>query len=494
MEGGLLTLKVGLIPLDERPVNVRYPRMIGAIAGFDVDLPPAEILSHFRQPADCIALADWLRKSAAQWDALIVSISMLAYGGLLPSRITDDPLLTVLERLEVLREIKRLQPQLRLYGFDLITRISKNAASVEEPDHRRESGPLIYRYSQQHDAHRWGDGPPPETADLNQTYLHDVLRRRARNHIVNLATLELLADDVFDLLVISSDDTSEYGFGTREKIWVKEWIDRRGGDERLLMYPGADEVAAALLARAIVVERGMQPRFFIHYAIEADAERIAPFEDGPVSLTVQRQISAVGGRQVDSAVEADLIVAVNPPAPSNQDFFNPAFAETDREYRAAALDDFAAQIERWIADGQQVIVCDVAYPNGSDPVLVQTLRRHIKLTDLTAYGGWNTAGNTIGVALAQGIACLRPVDKETAQQFLVHRFVEDHCYMHHVRPTLEATSPRYDDTTVAAMTAKVERGLKAEMARLPDLRGWRLRNVNLPWQRRFEVDFDLERL
>lgn len=487
-------MKVGLIPLDERPANVRYPAMIGSIAGVEVDMPPVAVLSRFRQPADSAALADWLWRQAGAWDALIVSISMLAYGGLLPSRITDDSLLAVLGRLEVLREIKHALPKLRIYGFDLITRISKNAASVEEPEYWPESGPRIYRYSQQYDAHRWGQGPSPDSADLDQQVLQDVLRRRARNHIVNLAALDLLAGDIFDLLIISSDDTSEFGFGTREKIWVKEWVDRRGGDERLLMYPGADEVGAALLARAIVEGRGETPSIWVHYAIEADADRIAPFEDGPVSLTIERQIRAVGAQQVDCADNADLIVAVNPPAPSSQDFFDLAFAATDREYRAGALDRFAAQIERWIATGSKVVVCDVAYPNGSDPVLIEALQRHIALTDLAAYGGWNTAGNTIGVALAQGIACLHLVNMEASQRFLAHRFVEDHCYMHRVRPQLEATRPRYDEPTAAAMTALAERELNAELARLSDLNSWRLRNVNLPWQRRFEVDFDLERL
>ena len=477
-------MRVGLLPLDERPANARYPRMIGAIASVDVDLPPQHMLSRIRQPADCAALADWLRQGASDWDALIVSLEMLAHGGLLPSRITDDSLLDVLARLEVLREIKRLKPQLPIYGFALITRISKNAASQEEPSYWHESGPRIYRYSQTYDAHRWGVGPPPDTTGLNPAHLRDVLRRRARNHIVNLATLELLADDVFETLVISSDDTSEYGFGTREKAWVQEWADRRGGDERLLMYPGADEVGVALLARAFVEA---PPRFYVQYAIAADAERIAPFEDGPARLTVERQIRAVGGEQVGSAQAADLIVAVNPPAPSNQDFFNPAFATSDRAYRADAVEGLAMQIKRWLATGHGVIVCDVAYPNGADPVLVEALQRHIRLTDLAAYGAWNTAGNTIGVALAQGIADLRAGDEEAAQRFLAHRFIEDYCYMHRVRPSLNV---RTDSTR----QPQLEDALNAEVAQLPDLRHWRVMNARLPWQRRFEVDFDLERL
>ena len=50
--------------------------------------------------------------------------------------------------------------------------------------------------------------------------------------------------------------------------------------------------------------------------------------------------------------QADLIVAVNPPAPSNQDFFNPGLAESDREYRLEAIEAFARQISKWIDAGE----------------------------------------------------------------------------------------------------------------------------------------------
>ena len=485
-------MKIGLIPLDERPVNTRYPAMIGAITGVAVDMPPPDLRSHFRKPADCAALHDWLLRHAADWEALVVSLEMLVYGGLLPSRITQDSTRDVLARLDSLRELKRRYPRLKIYAFGLITRISKNPGSVEEPDYWHESGPQIYDYSQQYDAHHFGGAPAPVHAP-KPDHLQEMLRRRMRNHLVNLATLDLLADDVFDLLVISSDDTSEYGFGTREKAWLREWARRRGDDTRLLMYPGADEVGAALLARAILRLRGAVPRFHAHYAIPADAERIAPFEDGPVRLTLERQIRAVGGRQVDDIAEADLVVALNTPAPSGQDFFDPAYAASDRQIRGAAIEAFAAQIADWTAQGRRVIVCDVAYPNGSDPVLIEALQRHIALDKLAAYGGWNTAGNTIGVALAQGIANLQIADEAAAQRFLAHRFIEDHCYMHCIRPRMDATTTLYDRAMDSAMTELVARALPVEIAKLPHLRGWRALNVRLPWQRRFEVDFDLER-
>ncbi|MCY4070811.1 MAG: DUF4127 family protein [Chloroflexi bacterium] len=487
-------MKIGLIPLDERPACARYPQMIGDIAGVKLLLPPATALSRIREPGDCPAIAGWLRENASELDALVVSIEMLVYGGLTASRISDDATVALLNRLECLRELKQGHPHLRIYGFNLITRISGDPDSVAEPDYWSESGPQIYRYSQAYDARRWGNEPAPQREQLNESHLLDVLRRRLRNHIVNLAVLDLLAENVFDLLVISSDDTSEYGFGTREKIWVQEWVDRRGGDERLLVYPGADEVASALLARAFVDFLDQAPRFFTHYAIEADKERTAPFEDGPVCLTLERQIRAVGGTEVDDIDAADMIVAVNPPAPGARSFFQPDRAESDRNYRQGALADLAERIGCWLDEGRRVIVCDLAYPNGSDPVLIEALQQKIRLRDLAAYGGWNTAGNTIGVALAQGIAQLREFNEKAALRFLTHRFAEDYCFMHQVRPTMNVDMPRYDDKTEAAMIELVSRALNEQIRQLSGLGAWQVSNVRLPMKRRFEVDFELERL
>lgn len=486
-------MKVGLIPLDERPVNTRYPQMIGKIAGVEVMLPPPESLSKFRTPADCKAIAQWLEDNVDDFDALIVSIEMLAYGGLIPSRFTDELAVTLLGRLEVLREIKNSHPHLLLFGFNVITRISKNPESVEEPDYWDVVGAQLYRYSQEFDRHIRADGEPPSRDDIAGGHLVDFVRRRARNHIVNLGVLDLLADEVFDLLVISSDDTSEFGFGSREKSWLAEWVERRGGDDRLLMYPGADEVGSALLARAIVEAHHATPRFYVHYAIEADKNRIAPFEDGAVSLTVERQLKAVGGVQVESVTDADLIVTVNPPAPSGKDFFHLEDAESDKAYRQDAVEKFAEQISQWIEDGQHVILCDVAYPNGSDPVLIEALQKHIDLTKLSAYGAWNTAGNTIGTALAQGIASNLMEDESAEIEFLVHRFVEDYGYMHHVRQQVssESEDTLFDADTARDISAKIEAGLNGQIATLFD--GWHVKNVSLPWNRLFEVNFDLER-
>src|SRR5690349_7099246 len=117
-------MRIGLIPLDERPVNTRYPVMVGNIAGVEIVEPPFSILSERRTPAPCDQLAEWLRDQASRLDVLIVSIQMLGYGGLIASRTTDEHAGTIIARLDVLREIKLLNPTLSIFGFDLITRTS----------------------------------------------------------------------------------------------------------------------------------------------------------------------------------------------------------------------------------------------------------------------------------------------------------------------------------------------------------------------------------
>jgi hypothetical protein len=502
-------LRIGLIPLDERPVNTRYPAMLAAVAGAEIVQPPGELLSHRRTPADPDRLAGWLRDHAGELDALIVSLELFAHGGLIASRTTGDTAAAVLSRLAALAELRQRQPALYVSAFNVITRVSNSDDSFEEPLYWATYGSRIYRYSQLLDRQLQGQEVAAELdalrSELPPEHLADFLKRRLRNHTVNLATLELLAAGVFDRLVIASDDTSEYGLGSREKRWLAEWADILPGlIDRLLLYPGADEVGSALLARLLNDRAGITPAFAPVYAIPGDEEIIAPFEDGPVRVTIERQVRAVGGLLARED-EADFIVAVNTPSPARSRVYDFALAESERAYRQPHLGPFVERIRAWVEAGRRVIVADVAYPNGADPVLVELLCERVELPRLAAYGAWNTAGNTTGVALAQGVAAAHSPDeinREAQTRFLLHRFVEDWGYQHVVRSRLEARllaetgSKAIPLEQLSAVKAGIENGLQDCLEQLPGFAGgWRIApgSVRLPWDRTFEVDFDLER-
>jgi hypothetical protein len=506
-------MRIGLLPLDERPVNTRHPQMIAAIAGADLVLPPSELLSTLRQPANCDGLATWLAEQYGSFDALIVDLEMLVFGGLIASRISTDSIATAIARLDLLRELRARHPSVQLLGFTVITRISNADDNIEEPLYWDMYGTRLYRYSQLSDRLIRGEALQHDVAALQASipaaHLRDFLWRRHRNHTLNFAALHLAADGIFDLLVISSDDTSPYGLGTREKAWVAEMAGRLGlleaadaqSQPRLLMYPGADEVGCALVARLLNQAAGRVPRIAPLYDDLAGAEITAPYEDGPARITVERQIRAVGG-VLATPESADLYVAVTTPVPRRSEWAQ-EYAEIERTSRLPQLQRLTQAIQQRIGLGQPVVVTDIAYPNGADPVFFELLRTACDLRKLAGYGAWNTAGNTIGTALAQGCASLAittPAQQIAAEQFLLHHYLEDWGYQQEVRRAartwlMETTGT--DDPVlshVPATVAWIGEHLVQLLAQLPGFsERWQLTNTRLPWNRTFEVDFDLTR-
>lgn len=498
-------MRVALIPLDERPVNTRYPQMIAEIAGIELLLPPSELLPALRQPGDPDGLFAWLSDASTHADRRIISAETLLYGGLIASRITDEAPMAIIQRAAHLATL----PPLPTTAFNLIMRIPDADDAIEEPAYWGQYGRQLHRVSQLMHRRDAGEDVDDElqaaAANIPQEVMEDFARRRLRNHTVNLTLLHMAADNLLDLLVISSDDTSIYGMGTQEKGWLATWARRLNlSEERLLMYPGADEVGCVLLMRALLAGHCC-PSFYVHYAIAEDCERVAPYEDSPIRVTVERQIRALGGKLTDDCDGADFIVAVNPPSRIGQEYdAELANFAIEQARRAPFLELFTCRVRDWVEAGRRVIVCDVAYPNGSDPDLIAGLLAEVDLTRLAAYGAWNTAGNTIGVALAQGVAAsaaAAPAAHEAQQRFLLHRFIEDWGYQHvvrqQIRDALERETGRRD-TTPDNEAATVERIHAALNGLLPQLgplaHGWRIARVRLPWHRTFEVDFDLERI
>ena len=80
----------------------------------------------------------------------------------------------------------------------------------------------------------------------------------------------------------------------------------------------------------------------------------------------------------------------------------------------------------------KIALADIKYGNGADNSLVKALFDNNIAYDLEAYGGWNTGGNSLGFALAQGLLhkMLKENDKN---QLLEERYLEDWAYQANVR-------------------------------------------------------------
>ena len=506
---------IALIPLDERPVNTRYPQMLGAIGGANVLLPPPEIRGLQRVPADLNAVAAWLRTAALGADATIVSADYLGFGNLINARISSDSAARVLARLDLLADLNLACP---VHAFSLITRVSNADDSVEEPEYWAQWGTKFYRYARlAHQVERGELKDGEELARLDAALPPDLkadwLTRRLRNHTVSLGLLDMAARGQITSLRLTSDDTSPLGFPSRERDWLRGWPRLIGAAlaDRVMMHPGADEVGSALLSKLLMERAGRTPRVGIVYSHPGDDAFVAPYEDRPVRETVEGQIRACGCQVAERLDECDFLLGVATPSPRRTDY-RPEYEAEDRLQRTPVYHAFLAGLAEWQERGLPIALADVAYPNGSDPLLTAFLLAPdspLALGRLAAYGAWNTAGNTLGVVVAQAACSLLIGDDAARAQaqrvFLAHRFLEDWGYQtvtrREARDEAERLWGRRDpDPDDPAQQSSLCAFIAARLAaRLSDLQargigdGLRLMpgSTRLPWRRTFEVDFRL---
>lgn len=489
--------RIALLPPDERPNTRGYAATIGRCAGVDVLTPPKELMPSFRTPADTAGLAGWLRGVAPDVDHVLVSLELLVHGGLIPSRNTEDRMADVVPRLSVLRE---LGTPVTAYG--VVTRLptyDNRARSRQEPEYWATHGARLGTLSRLWDEASLGETDEATVAaaraSVPDEYVRDLVRRRARNHAVNLAALELAADGVLNTLVISSDDTAPRGLPAAERRLLGHWADRLGAD--VLMYPGADEVPSVLVARVAASAAGVRPRIAVVCPDAPGLERIAPYEDRPLRVGLANQIRAVGGVQVADPADADLVLAVHPPAVESGDWVSSPPDLTT----AAPVDPLVDAVERLLGDGRVVALADVHYANGGDPRLVEALDARRVLGRLAAYGGWNTAGNSIGTTLAAGVAAVLAGTEAAAaerRRFLARKIIEDAHYLPVVRRRIQDEAaarglldPPLDE--LPAVHDRITRDLRAWAADVDALADWRIDDARLPWSYTFTVDFELTR-
>lgn len=468
---------IAYLPLDDRPVNTTQVADLARIAGASLLMPPRSLLGTRGAASDLVAVGSWLESVGVSADAVVVSLNQLVHGGYVPSRRTSETMAAWGPRLEVLRRLRSVRPELPIFGFVVLMRTKDRNDAGAEPEYWGEYGTALATFSAQLYGVEHGAELGVEAAGVPGSIVTDWLTRRLRLHQLHLAAIDLAATGVLDLLTINPEDTTVESVSTSEREWLQTWVRRLDVADRVLIYPGADEVGGVLVMRVGTVEQLPSVRVLCARSDRLNA--VAAYEDVPVVETIRSQVNAAGMAMTERA-DADLILAVHPPGDPMGDWARDPVGPSD-----TGRADFAYQLSKLIAAElsaqRRVSVADVADANGGDPLLVEALAADGALDRLAGYAGWNTAGNTIGSALAQGAAALRSGPGDT-RGIVAHRLVEDFAYQSQARAGLT------DSKDVGGLTV----ALSAALGRLPGLGpAFRIEpdSVRLPWGRTFEVDF-----
>ena len=445
--------KIVLIPIDERPCTYDYPAMLASMANnINFIEIPRDLMGNLKVPGNMDGMRDFLLKECADADYAIIALDSLLYGGIVPSRLHYENEETLLTRLNTLKEIKKINPKIKLYAYHLIMRCPSGSGDSEEPTYYAYCGREIHLIGvydhmssimtlNEEQQRVYDEAKEFIKKNDYQKYVDDYMERRKINVKMNLHTLDLVKDGTIDFLIVPQDDSAPYGLTAKDQMIVRDKITKLNIELKALMYPDADAVSNTLLARTINEINNVKPKVFVRYSSCNNGNIIPNYEDRPVSESIKYQIIAAGGMPTYSYSDSDIVLMVNVPLADMAeagrlygDIHVTGQGEVDLNYTVGRnLVEYVEYIKYLVSINKCVSVADIAYANGGDENLFNLLRHEKLLYKVNAYAGWNTAANTLGTCIPLSMINKLYGKSQEWYDFMGLRYLEDIGYMYYVR-------------------------------------------------------------
>ncbi|MBE5950379.1 MAG: DUF4127 family protein [Lachnospiraceae bacterium] len=493
--------KIVLLPLDERPCN--YDFVYKLFQSDELKIVRPTQLGSKKDPADFDKIKEFLFEECEQAFGLILSVDMLLYGGLVPSRMHMETVETLKERLQVIKQLKEKNPQLKIYAFHCIMRCPSYNNADEEPDYYEYYGERLFTYGVMKHKVQLGQAAAEEAevlrAQIPEKVLVDFEGRRELSRTLNMETVRYYTEGDLDALVFPQDDSAPLGYTAIDQMQIRRKIQEAGMTDEILLYSGADEVALTLTARMLNEMKGNHPKVYVKYATEAAKHMIPKYEGVRLCTTIGFHILSAGCIPVEQEEAADVIMIATAPDDKMEEAFDqPSISPNYNAERNMA--EIMRYIREKLSEGKRVAIADNAYSNGGELDLIRMLNKHGILMDVSAYAGWNTNGNTLGTVLAEAVYDYYYGDTKQRKDFLVERYLEDVGYCSHARGLVTTEISAYADTAFATEENAAEVAASARV-HLDEFTAQYLSSiadkvhithVSMPWKRMFEVKLDAE--
>ncbi|WP_296770822.1 DUF4127 family protein [Selenomonas sp.] len=438
--------RILFIPHDDRPISYHQTVDVLRQAGYELVLPPQELLSNATNMGHPDELWHWLRENAKAADSAVIASDSMLYGGLIPSRkheVTEEKLA---ERIAGFAQLRGLNPRLHIYVFDSLMRTPAGGAEgdIEEPAYYGKYGVHFFQYSRLLDKEETQGLTKEEEALLAQhkqaipaECMQDWLARRQKNLAATKKLMDYTRDGVIDYLILGRDDNAPLCQTHRENREILAYAaEKQLPKTKFLSMPGIDEFNVLLLSRAVNDLNYEMPFVYVDYNQGKGGDTVPDFSDEKISSSVDAALAIAGGLKVPNPARADFVLLVNTDKrgktmcthnnyPDGGVFKPQLQPDKNTKYLVERIDDY-------VAKGYPVGVADIKYSNGADNALMELLRKKNLLFKLQAYAGWNTATNSTGFVLGTGM--LAP--KMTAagkNHLLAVRYLDDWGYQANVR-------------------------------------------------------------
>ena len=272
-------------------------------------------------------------------------------------------------------------------------------------------------------------------------------------------------------------------------------IDEKVLNDRVILYPGADELGMVLVSRAINALENNTPRVYLKYASTLAPQLIPNYEDRSLNETVKYHVMAAGCIAVPSLSDADVVMGITAPANEMEEAANQPANNINYDVERN-MAEFLYFVNDCLKRGIPTAILDNAYTNGGELQLLRVLNKQGILMKLAGYAGWNTSANSMGTVLAMIVNNMYQNNTEAKQNFLVERFIEDFGYGAVVRSYVtEHILPQWGMTyfwceeqrgkAANAVLEELRKFVKTEMTSVADK--VTVEDIFLPWSRMFEI-------
>jgi len=483
------------VPQDDRPVSLQYTVDTAKAAGMTVLTPPQNLISGKTYKGQADQIWNWVEQNAGRADVMVLSTDTLIYGGLVDSRKHNLPLSTLEYRLKRIEALKANYKNTRIYGFGTVMRSPRASGGGTEPSYYADYGPTIFQIAALQDKLDAGTLTQAETqklmslqASVPVEYLQDWFSRRQKNMQINKGLIDEARKGIFEYFALGHDDTSQLSQSALEGRYLSQYSK---GIPRTQYgsFPGADQLGLLLMARSRTDESVEKPTFSVIYPLGGAGKTLPGYEDQTIDKTIAEHVEAVGGTMT-TAGKPTVLLAVNTPL-STSTSESEAFGNLPMV--SQATNAFVDRIQQATEQGVTVSVADIAYNNGSDNTLVGAMYKRDILYKIGAYNGWNTASNTVGYAIAQGLL-LKSMSPEGHRDMLTQQYLDNWAYQANIRKDIYRMqdSIRTDNVRYSGdLNSKLEEYLQE---RIQDFGKTYLKvdprtiKATFPWGRLFETD------
>ena len=489
---------IAFVPLDDRPVTRQLPQMLGSIAGASIIEPPRALLGNYLTFGRPDAVIAWLNASQTR-DAgsIVVSTDMLAYGGLVASRVPGVTYPDAYFRLQELRTLRRMHPHAWIGAFGTVMRLAPTGIPAVGPAQKFFAAYPAWDYLQQY-ANLHDPPLPSETARaahlrelIGEPVLQAYLDTRGRNLAVDLLAIRHTADGDVNTLVLGQDDAGPVGLHLKDVAALKAAVQQDDLGSRVAIEPGADELGMALVAQALARSIHWTPRVQVRYSTPDGASYNDPLEYAPIDVAISSLITLCGAQRVDGQPDIVLYVRVPNPTAAQDAALLTQMQADERAGLSVAFADLTFLEDRYT---DQARFAEELLSSGT-------------ASKLDAYSSWNTNANTVGTAVAEAVAAgvgrrAGTYNALAHRNFTFNRMLDDYAFHDYVRPQINQalTAEGIADHTYllpeqAAPIDQLNRALlwshAAQLVAQLDP-GYHIAamNITLPWNRTFETEID----